>query len=163
MLELIFDIVNVVPIDLCLIFKMVIITRLFFEWVFGSHDFPGQSLLLSTTVLNDYLLQYIVLSFKAATYVHTHGYKRQSLQYIVYTECISIKCIYCLHTYLQYVHLLCIGIMTTVVNNNISENSTSLWIIIVSVGVVLLIVIVIITFILFLVLLKKRRLHAKTL
>ena len=49
----IFDIVNVVPIDLYLVFQVVIITRLFSGAFFGSHSFCGQSVLLSTTVLND--------------------------------------------------------------------------------------------------------------
>ena len=51
MFEWIFGIVNIIPIDLCLVFQVVIITRLFFGHVFsGSHSFPC---LLSTTVLND--------------------------------------------------------------------------------------------------------------
>ena len=58
MFELIFDIVDVVLIDLCLVFNAVIITRLFLGTLFGSQSFAGQSLLLSTTVLNDmYILQ----------------------------------------------------------------------------------------------------------
>ena len=56
--ELIFGIVDVVLIDLCLGFNAVIITRLFFGTLFGSHSFAIQSLLLSITILNDtYILQ----------------------------------------------------------------------------------------------------------
>ena len=50
-----FGIVSIVPIDLCLVFKAVIITGLFWM-LFRSHSFPGQSLLLGATVLNDYCI-----------------------------------------------------------------------------------------------------------
>ena len=53
MFEWIFDIVDIVPIDLCLVFRVVMQQGCFLGTFFGSHSFPDQSLLLSTTVLND--------------------------------------------------------------------------------------------------------------
>ena len=54
---MIFGIVNVVPIDLYLVFQVGNITRLFFGCIlFGSHSFLGQSLLLSTVL--PYLMIY---------------------------------------------------------------------------------------------------------
>ena len=50
MFELIFGTVNVVPVDLCLVFKVVIIIRLFLG-IFYSEAIV--LILLSTTVLND--------------------------------------------------------------------------------------------------------------
>ena len=51
-----------VPIDLCLVLQAVIIIRLFFVHIFsGSHSFPGQSLLLSTTVLNDNMHNCVII------------------------------------------------------------------------------------------------------
>ena len=47
-------IASVVPIGIWLVFKAVIVARLLIQARFlGSHIFPGRSLLLSTTVLND--------------------------------------------------------------------------------------------------------------
>ena len=43
-------------------FQAIIITRLFFGHIFGSHSFPDQSLLLSTTILNDTSIFVLFLS-----------------------------------------------------------------------------------------------------
>ena len=67
MFEWIFDIFNVVPIDLCLSYYYKAIFQAHFSGTFfRSHSFPGQSLLLSTTVLNDnYFLCIIQLNLLA--------------------------------------------------------------------------------------------------
>ena len=59
-LEQIFVVDKVVPVDVLLIFRQILLHCYLSRCVFyGSHNFPGRSLLLSTTVLNDIEIYFI--------------------------------------------------------------------------------------------------------
>ena len=69
MFESIFHMGNIAPIDIWLVFQVVLIVSLLFHGAFlGSHSFPYQSLLLSTTILNDVAAMHDIVQ-----YVLYHG------------------------------------------------------------------------------------------